>query len=88
MKINLNKYYFTFGTDKRYPYCGGWVEVYAISLYHAVTLFRNKYLDRTGAGVVNCADYYREELFPDEFFKNGNLGACCHDVIKPEGAYE
>lgn len=84
MKMSLRKYYFTFGTDNRYPYIGGWVLVYATDIKHAANLFREKYPDRDNYGCLNCADYYSEKEF--KMKETGNLGAYCHDVIIPDGA--
>lgn len=81
-KVPLKKFYFTFGSSDAYPYRGGWVEVYAVDISHAIMQFRNEYPDRNG--LLNCADYYTENRF--KMNDKGNLGAYCHRVIIPEGA--
>ncbi len=82
--MELKRFYFTFGTDERYPYRGGWVEVWGVDLNHAVQLFKEKYPNRSGYVWLNCADYYNESDFTMK--ETGNLGAYCHDVIVPKGA--
>ena len=78
------KLYYTFGSDKNYPYQGGWVEVHASSVNAAHDLFRRAYPDREGdEGILNCCDYYTEKAFKS--FGNENLGAGCHDVLVEEG---
>ncbi len=52
--------YYTFGSDPRYPYPGGWVEVHAPDLASAHRIFRSYYPDRT-PGVLNCAFCYTDE---------------------------
>lgn len=76
-----NKYYFTFGNDKDYPYQGGWVEVYAANLQKAQHKFRAQFPDRT-KGVLNCADFYTEEHFLKSGMRKDNLGKRCHEVIR------
>mgnify|MGYP000854357972 FL=1 len=81
-KVPLKKFYFTFGSDRGYPYTDGWVEVYATDMVHAIFLFKREYPNRKG--LVNCANYYSEDNFTMK--ETGNLGAYCHRVILPEGA--
>lgn len=37
----MNAYYYTFGTDERYPYQGGWVQVFAETMKEANQFFEN-----------------------------------------------
>jgi len=84
--MELKKYYFTFGADEKFPYRGGWVEVYAKSLKHAKMFFQENYPNRKNYDCLNCADYYTEEAFKDtNMFNQGNLGKGCQDVIMPYG---
>lgn len=77
----MKRFYYTFGTDKRYPYRGGWVEVWADNMQEADEIFRKHYPDRI-SGTFNCAHYYTEEEFrKTDMCVKGNLGAFCHDVI-------
>ena len=76
------KMYYTFGTDERYPFRGGWVEVEAPSVADAHAAFRSQYPDRT-EGRLNCADYYTERMFSKTTMaKEGNFGAFCHRKIR------
>lgn len=79
--MELKKYYFTFGSDKSFPFRGGWVEVYAKDIRHAAKVFRKKYPDREDYGCLNCADYYSEENFT--MLESGNMGEFCHEVLMP-----
>lgn len=81
--MGLNKFYFTFGSDEKFPFQGGWVEVHAKDLRWAIEIFRRKYPDRDDYGCLNCADYYSEEDF--DMLETGNRGAFCHEVLR---AYE
>jgi len=75
-------YYYTFGSDPAFPYCGGWVEVYANSWEESHEKFRTKYPDRPGReGVINCAFFYDQEMWGQSGMANGNLGGFCHEVI-------
>ena len=74
--------YYTFGTDPRYPYIGGWVTVESGSLEKAHRIFRAYCPDRT-PGVLNCADYYTEEEFMRTgMYQAGNHGAFCHRKVR------
>lgn len=76
------KIYYTFGTDERYPYQGGWVEVEAPSMKEAHRAFRSQYPDRI-AGRLNCADYYTARIFAGtRMAKEGNFGAFCHRRLR------
>lgn len=78
------KYYFTFGLDKSYPYRGGWVEIFAESLNHAIAIFREKYPNEDGEP-VRCAFYYTQAQFEKSpMFSQGNYGAFCHEVLGEE----
>ncbi len=82
--MKKTKYYFIFGTDPKYPFQGGWIEVWAVSLNHAIQIFRAKYPDIV-PGAVNCADYYTQGQFDlTGMKKDGNRGAYCHEVLGEE----
>lgn len=76
----MNKYYFTFGTSKQFPFCSGWVEVIAPDRKAAVRTFRSKYPD-VNEGIVNCSDIYTADQFSRSEMVNGNLGAGCHETL-------
>jgi len=60
----MNNYYFTFGTDPRYPYgINDYVKVTAPDLGTAIRTFQKRHPNRPGSNLVNCAFYYDEEDF-------------------------
>ena len=72
------KVFYTFGSDERFPLCGGWVEVEAPTMKEAHAVFRKSYPDRI-PGVLNCSDFYTEEQFKSSDMPVfGNRGAFCH----------
>ncbi len=75
------KVFYTFGSDERFPFQGGWVEVEAENMKQAHALFRACYPDRT-PGILNCSDYYTEQQFnASDMPTTGNRGAFCHRKI-------
>lgn len=42
----MKTFYFTFGTDPEYPYCGGWVEIIADDLGKATRVFKRLFPNR------------------------------------------
>lgn len=57
----LNRFYFTFGTDIKFPFYTGWVEVIAEDRNGAIALFRKHFKDRrTDSPCVNCSFIYDE----------------------------
>lgn len=80
--------YFTYGTDKNFPFQGGWTEVHAADRNQAVALFRREHPDKT-PGLVNCSSIYTEKQFQDKvlpLYKDGDaFWSVCHERITPEG---
>lgn len=56
----MKKFYFTFGSDRKFPYQNGYVIVMADDLLDAIDLFRGRFPDRN-PGIVNCSFWYTEE---------------------------
>lgn len=54
-------YYFTFGTDERFPFSNGCVKVQASSRSEAVKKFNKKYPPRND--LVNCSFIYDQWTF-------------------------
>ncbi len=76
------KVYYTFGTDSRFPFCGGWVEVEAPTMKEAHAVFRANFPDRE-LGILNCSDYYTEaQFFGTDMPTAGNRGAYCHRRLR------
>ena len=81
-KPAMEKFYFTYGTDSRYPFQGGWTLIYADNLLAAQQIFKAYHPNRPGCDCLNCADFYTAERFEkSEAFKTGNLGARCHEIL-------
>lgn len=79
----FQKYYFTFGSDERFPYHGGWVIIEAANESMARDLFQTIYPNRH-ENTLNCAWVYSEDAFKktDMYKKNDNLGFACHGHFK------
>ena len=84
----METFYFTYGTDKNFPFQGGWTEVHAADRNQAVALFRREHPDKT-PGLVNCSSIYTEKQFQDKvlpLYKDGDaFWSVCHERITPEG---
>ncbi len=63
----VRPWYFTFGSDKQYPYPDAYVVVMATSEADAVQRFRQKFPDRTN-GCVNCAFWYSENEWKEKWY--------------------
>ena len=61
----MKNYYFTFGSDERFPFQHGCVQVVASNRSEAVNIFNAKYPPRDKQGLVNCAFIYDEEEFKE-----------------------
>ena len=60
----MNNYYFTFGSDEKYPYGrNDYVLVQAENLQQAIHLFQAVHPNRPDSIFVNCAFFYEEEQF-------------------------
>lgn len=80
-------YYFTFGTDERFPFSNGCVKVQASSRSEAVKKFNKKYPPRND--LVNCSFIYDQKAFDEAIiFVEQNHGTMdceifsyIHDVL-------
>lgn len=71
-------FFFTFGSDEKFPYQYGYVIVRAESLDDAICKFRAKYPNRDpDSNTVNCAFYYTENEWIHVRYSDQ-----CHDIIK------
>lgn len=78
----MKRFYFTFGTDPKLPYHGGWVEVLAPDMKSAAETFKTHFPNNDDSSVLNCADYYTEDDFIRYgFLQEGNFGERCYAVI-------
>lgn len=73
----MGNYYFTYGTDSGFPFCGGYTKVIAKTMKDAIRLFNERHPCRHKE-TVNCAFIYFEEEFK-LFFKEKDME--CHEVI-------
>lgn len=75
------KFYFTYGSDDRHPFKGGWTEVTADNQRMALAAFsavHPKVDDQP-----NYASMYSEDMFiATSMYKNDNFGARCHETIE------
>ncbi|MCM1178645.1 MAG: hypothetical protein NC347_00170 [Clostridium sp.] len=60
----MEKYYFTFGSWKKFPYQNTYLVVVASSYRDAVKEFRKKHPD-VNPGCMNCSDCYSEEQWKE-----------------------
>lgn len=76
------KFYFTYGTDKCFPYYGGWTIVIASNKRKAIEAFRLYHPD-IHDGIINCSSIYSESDFKKtSMYKDGNCGANTHEIIQ------
>lgn len=57
------QFYFTFGSDKDFPFQNGYIVVKAKNVREAARKFKAKYPNTKDASVLNCSDYYCEEAW-------------------------
>lgn len=77
----MNKYYYTFGSDPKFPYQFGWVEVHAASWDEAHTKFRVRFPDRH-ENCLNCAFFYGEKRWTEMNPEQTWNGWKCFEVIE------
>lgn len=77
----MNNYYFTFGSDERYPFQYGYVIIKANNIKEACNKFKHNFPNRKGSNCLNCAFYYNE----NEFMEHWNtvwIKEKCHKIIE------
>lgn len=76
-------YYFTYGSDIRFPFQSGWTEIEAESYDQAIAAFQAFHPNRSGSDFINCAGIYGEESFSRKrMAKEGNFGRRCVERIR------
>lgn len=76
-------YYFTYGTDKGFPFILGWTRVVAPSYESAVAAFKSFHPCRNDYGTINCSSIYTEEqFFASSLPLEGNGGVFEQEFIK------
>ena len=72
--FRINSFYFTFGSDEKFPYTRGqYLVVKAYDINDAAAKFRSKYPNPEDNTVLNCADYYTQQEWDKRvkgFYKN------------------
>ena len=58
--MSEEKFYFTFGYDRNFPYPDNYLIVLANNRENAISKFRRNYPDRH-KNIINCADIYNEK---------------------------
>ena len=76
-------FYFTYGSDERFPFQYGWTEIEAQDMPTAQAAFRLFHPNRPKSHDLNCADCYTEAEFKaTEMYEEGNYyGIRCHERI-------
>lgn len=75
------RWYYTFGSDERYPFRNGWVIIEADSQNEAHAIFRASFPDRPGhEGTLNCAFYYTDAQWAEMDPEHNWNGYKCHGV--------
>ncbi len=78
-----NRYFYTFGSEPKFPYQSGWVEVRAASWDEAHAKFRARFPDRPGhEGILNCAFFYNEEEWTRMDPEHTWHGWKCFEIIE------
>lgn len=78
----MANFYFTYGTNKNFPFRGGWTEITAPDVSAACHIFRAVHPDKID-GILNCADIYSEESFrkTNMYLENNNFGIGCREKM-------
>lgn len=76
----MSRFFYTFGSDKGFPYRNGWVEVVADSWEAAHRKFRSRFPDRH-PNCLNCSFFYDEEQWRRTSIPKGIGGYKCYEVI-------
>ena len=80
----LDRFYFTFGSDNSFPFQSGWIIIEAPDIRSAAKIFKSYYPNPSDDDVLNCSDYYTAAEFEvSDMFKTDNRGARCHLIIGP-----
>lgn len=79
----MNRFYFTFGSDERFPFQGGWVEILAATMSGAVKVFDAYFPNRFGNTSLYTARFDEEVFLGTGFPDKGVSGAYCHMKIGP-----
>ena len=59
----MNKFYFTFGCDKNFPFKNSYIIIEAEDIEQAARIFKALFPNPNGNDIINCSDYYSEEMW-------------------------
>lgn len=77
----MAKFYFTYGSDEKFPYQYGWTEIEAPNIDAAIAAFRIYHPDRH-QNTINCSFWYTEERFMKSNMAEIKIpGNFCHERI-------
>ena len=75
-------FYFTYGTDDKFPFKGGWTEIETDECIDAFRIFK-AFHPNYDDGFLNYSFCYPESYFTNtNMYKNGNFGEFCHERIR------
>ncbi len=77
----MKKFYFTFGTDRQYPFYLGYIIIYAPNGKVAREIFKAYFPNRPGSSAINCSFIYSEEEFMKYWDETWSKSKC-HGIIK------
>lgn len=81
VSLELQSFYFTFGSDEQYPYGrGDYVIVKAYDIRDAAKAYQRIYPNRDGSECLNCADYYSAKDW-ESIYKKYYNGVAPKEVI-------
>lgn len=80
---SMPKFFFSLGTDPKFPYEGGWIEVEAPSLGAAQAAYQEFHPNRENSSCINCAFMYseREWVNTPMAIDNDCFGHACREKI-------
>lgn len=73
----MKKFFYSFGTDERFPFQAGWIIMYANSRQEADEKFRTLFPDRQD-GILNCSFVYNEARWAEMDPEHTWTGWKCH----------
>jgi hypothetical protein len=80
----MKRFYFTYGTNKHFPFYRGWSEVIAPDKETAIAIFRCYHPNPPGSDSWNYAfDYSEEEFKKTSMYTDPRPDEVCHEVIGP-----
>ena len=79
----LHPFYFTFGSDKSFPYQNGYIIIFAKYEYIALRVFREHYSGKS-QGCVSCSAFYSEKEWQQTAMARNNNYPCFETIYAHE----